>query len=99
MKIAAVLFILSVYYIASTEQAAGPTGVHTYPSRSWEEMQRKAQWGMVEMNGYVMAYPGAEAQFDVPTDPQEIINVQTRSVMKVRTVHSSACSCFFSCWD
>ena len=50
MKIAAVLFILSVCYIASTEQAAVPTGVHTYPmaSRSWNEMEHKAQQGMEE---------------------------------------------------
>ena len=35
-------------------------------------MQHKSQRGMVEINGYVMAYPGAEAQFDVPMDLQEI---------------------------
>ena len=46
MKIAAVLFILSVCYIASTEQAAVPAGVHTYPSRSWKEMEHKAQQGI-----------------------------------------------------
>ena len=38
MKIAAVLFILSVYYIANTEQAAYP--------RSWEEMEHRAQEGI-----------------------------------------------------
>jgi hypothetical protein len=49
MKIAAVLFILSVCYIASTEQAAiaAPAGpgvnINTYPSRPWKEMERKAQ--------------------------------------------------------
>ena len=44
MKIAAVLFILSVCYIASTEQAAAPAGVHTYPSRSSrKEIERKAR--------------------------------------------------------
>ena len=48
MKIAAVLFILSVCYIASTEQAAVPAGVHTYPSRPWKEMEHKAQQGMEE---------------------------------------------------
>ncbi len=44
MKIAAVLFILSACYIANTEQAAAPAGVHTYPfpSRSWKEMEHKA---------------------------------------------------------
>ena len=42
MKIAAVLFILSVCYIVSTEQAAAPTGVHTYPSRQWKEMEHMA---------------------------------------------------------
>ena len=35
MKIAAVLCILSVYYIAGTEQAAYP--------RSWEELQREIE--------------------------------------------------------
>ena len=35
MKIAAVLFILSVYCIAGTEQAAYP--------RSWEELQREIE--------------------------------------------------------
>ena len=48
MKIAAVLFILSVCYIASTEQAAIPAGVHTYPSKPWKEMQHKAQQEMEE---------------------------------------------------
>ena len=48
MKFAAVLFILSVHYIASTEQAPAPDGVHTYPSRSWKEMGRKAEQGMEE---------------------------------------------------
>ena len=44
MKIAAVLFILSVCYIASTEQAAVPAGVLTYPSRSSrKEMERKTR--------------------------------------------------------
>ena len=44
MKIAAVLFILSVCYIASKEQAAVPAGVHTYPSRSLrKEMERKTR--------------------------------------------------------
>ena len=50
MKIAAVLFILSVYYIANTEQAAiAAPGVRPYP-RSWDELQRKAQQGMAKMN-------------------------------------------------
>jgi Skp family chaperone for outer membrane proteins len=48
MKTAVVLFILTVCYIASTEQAAAPvpTGMHTYPSRSWKEMEHKIQQGM-----------------------------------------------------
>jgi hypothetical protein len=47
MKNAAVLFILSVCYIASTEQAAALAGVrHTYPSRSWKEMEHKIQQGL-----------------------------------------------------
>ena len=72
MKIAAVLFILSGYYIASTEQAAGPTGVHTYP-RSWEEMQRKARQGMKYFKMNSEAYPGAKAaQVNIPTNPQEL---------------------------
>ena len=62
MKIAAVLFILSVCYIAGTEQAAVPAGVHTYPSRSWhKEMERKAQQGMKDfkMNAEEYVYPQA----------------------------------------
>ena len=70
MKTAATLFILSVCYIASTEQAQiVPPSVHTYP-RSWEIMQRETQRGMANMNA--AAYPGAKAQFDIPTDPQEL---------------------------
>ena len=75
MKIAAVLFILSVCYIASTEQAAVPTGVHTYayPSRPWKEMQRKAQQGMEEFNMKAKAFSqNTKAQVDVPTNPQEL---------------------------
>ena len=72
MKIAAVLFILSVYYIASTEQAAGPAGVHTYP-RSWEEMQHKARQGMKNFKMNAEAYPRAKAaQVNIPTNLQEL---------------------------
>ena len=39
MKIAAVLFILSVCYIASTEQAAAPAGMQ----RGMEEFNMKAE--------------------------------------------------------
>ena len=58
MKIAAVLFILSVCYIASTEQAAAPAGVHTYPSRPWpwKEMERKAQRGMEDFKMKAKAF-------------------------------------------
>jgi hypothetical protein len=58
MKIAAVLFILSVCYIASTEQAAiaapVPAGVHTYPypNRSWKEIEHKT--GQQGMEGFEM---------------------------------------------
>ena len=81
MKIAAVLFILSVYYIADTEQAARPTGpgVHsmTYPAGpgSMEEMQRKAEEAMREFQrkaGSLGNGERAKVQFDVPTDPQEL---------------------------
>ncbi len=71
MKIPAVLFTLSVCYIASTEQAAVlPAGVHQqlYPSRSWnsKEMADKAQQGMEEFK--------MEAQnADIPTDPAELL--------------------------
>ena len=72
MKIAAVLVILSVYYIASTEQrASGPAGVY----KTLEEMERDAQQGMKD---FQMNYAGkafsqnAEAQLDVPTNPQEL---------------------------
>ena len=75
MKTAAVLFILSVCYIASTEQATAPAGVHTYPmaSRSWKEMQHKAQQGMEEFKVKAKAFSeNAKAQVNVPTDPQEL---------------------------
>ena len=63
-------------YIASTEQAAAPTGVHTYPmaSRSWKEMERKAQQGMEEfkMKAIEAFSENAKTQVDVPTNPQEL---------------------------
>ena len=67
MKIAAVLFILSVCYIASTEQAMTP-------SRSWNEMERKAQQGMEEFKAKAKAFSemAKAAQVDVPTDPQQL---------------------------
>ena len=68
MKIAAVLLILSVCYIAGTEQAAAPAGVHTYPSRPWKEMERKAQ---PEMEEFRMKTQNAEAA-QIPTDPEEL---------------------------
>ena len=72
MKTAAVVFILSVYYIASTDQAAGPAGVHTYP-RSWEDMQHKARQGMKNFKMNAEDYPGAEAaQINIPTNRQEL---------------------------
>ena len=69
MKIAAVLFILSVYYIASTEQAAEP--------RSWEEMERRVQLGIkkFKMNAGSLSHDQlqrAKAQYDIPTDPKEL---------------------------
>ena len=69
MKIAATLFILSVCYIASTEQAqiAAPVGVR----RSFQEMQHKAQQGM-NIKTMFENNPRAKAQFDVPTNPQEL---------------------------
>jgi hypothetical protein len=72
MKIAAVLFILSVCYIASTEQAAVlPTDVYQqlYPSRSWnsKKMVHKAQQGMEEFK--MEAQNAKSAQTDIPTVP------------------------------
>ena len=67
MKVAVVLFILSVYYIASTEQAANP--------RSWEEMERRAQQGIkkFKMNGGAAFSQRAKAaQVTIPTDSQEL---------------------------
>jgi hypothetical protein len=74
MKIAPVLFILSACYIASTEQAAVPAGVHTYPSRSWKEMKRKAQQGMEDfkMKAKPFTQCAKAAQLDIPTNPQEL---------------------------
>ena len=71
MKIAAVLFILSVCYMASTEQAAAPAGVHTYPSRPWrEEMERKAQQGMKDLKMNAEGMP-QRAKMAVIRDDQE----------------------------
>ena len=78
MKIAAVLLILSVCYIASTEQAAAPAGVHTYPrpSRPWKDMEHKAQQlqGVEEFRAKAKAFPeiAKAAQVNVPTDPQQL---------------------------
>ena len=72
MKIAAVLFILSVCYIASTEQAAAPTGVYTYPSRPWKEMERKAQQGMEEFNVKAKSFSENAKAAQIPTDPEEL---------------------------
>ena len=81
MKIAAVLFILSVCYIADTEQAAWPAGpgVHsmTHPAGPgpMEEMQRKAKEAMREFQrkaGSLGDGERAKVQFDVPTDPQKL---------------------------
>ena len=69
MKIAAVLFILSVCYIASTEQAAiaAPAGVHTYPSRP-----RKAQQGMEDLKMKAKAFSQNAKAAQIPTDPEEL---------------------------
>ena len=72
MKTAAVLFILSVCYIASTEQAAVPAGVRTYPSRPWKEMERKAQQGMEEFNTKAKAFSDNAKAAQIPTDPEEL---------------------------
>ena len=80
MKIAAVLFILSVCYIASTEQAAAPAGVHTYPSRPWKEMERKAQQGMEEFR---MKAQNAKAA-QIPTDPEELRQCANQDCMPKR---------------
>ena len=81
MKIAAVLFILSVYYIADTEQAAWPAGpgVHsmTHPAGPgpMEEMQRKAEEAMRVFQrkaGSLGNGERAKAQYTIPTDPQEL---------------------------
>jgi hypothetical protein len=73
MKIAAVLFILSVCYIANTEHAAiqaapVPTGVRTYPSRPWKEMKHKAQQGMEDykMKAKAFSQNAKAAQLDDP---------------------------------
>ena len=71
LKIAAVLFILSVCYIASTEQAAVPPGMHTYPSRPWKEMERKAQQGMEEFKMKAKAFYENAKAAQIPTDPED----------------------------
>ena len=89
MKIAAILFILSVCYIASTEQAAAPAGVHPYSSWEWKEMHREPepqpQRDMVKMNDYGMAYPDAEAQFTIPTNREELQQCANQECRKCET--------------
>lgn len=75
MKIAGVLFIISVYYTAITEQrAAAPVRMHT--SRNMlEEMEHKAMQGMKDfkMNAYALSHDQrVKAQFNIPTDPLEL---------------------------
>ena len=72
MKIAAVLFILSMCYIASTEQAAVPAGVHTYPSRPWKEMEHKAQQGMEEFKMKAKSFSENAKAAQIPTDPVQL---------------------------
>ena len=95
MKIAAVLVVLSVYYIASIEQAAAISGVHRYspntqsskeqaagypgvyeyPSKQLKEIQYRLQQAMGDFETSAKALTHdqrAKAQYDVPTDPQEL---------------------------
>jgi hypothetical protein len=77
MKIAAVLFILSVCYIASTEQAAiaapAPAGVYTYPSGPWKEMERKAgQQGMEDFKMKAKDFSQNAKAAQIPTDLQKL---------------------------
>ena len=69
MKIAAVLFILSVCYIASTEQAAIPAGVHAYPSRPWKDMERKAQQGMEEFKAKAKEVDQQGSLYEINIEP------------------------------
>ena len=94
MKIAAILFILSVCYIASTEQAAAPAGVHPYSSWEWKEMHRKPELQpqrdiMVKMNDYGMAYPDAEAQFTIPTNREELQRCANQECRKGEIHHNN----------
>ena len=81
MKIAAVVFILSVYYIADTEPAAWPAGpgvhsmMHPAGPGAMEQMQRKAKEAMREFQRKARSLGNGErakVQFDVPTDPQKL---------------------------
>ena len=79
MKIAAVLFILSVCYIASTEQAAAPAGVHTYPSWSWrKEMEYKAQQGMKDFKMNAEGMPQRAKIVMQAPDPVDPVPVPER---------------------
>lgn len=74
MKIAAILLILCVYYIVSTEQAAVPAmpGVHTYP-RSWKDVQGKVQQGsMKDLKMNAETYPRDKVviQDDITIPPE-----------------------------
>ncbi len=78
MKIAAVLFALSVCCIAIAEQAAAPDhdhGVNAYPSRSWKEMERRVKQGMEVFKARAKAFSqNAQAAqgVNVPTNVQEL---------------------------
>ena len=72
MKNAGVLFILSVCYIASTEQAAVPAGMHTYPSSPWKEMEHKAQQRMEGFKMKAKAFSENAKAAQIPTDPEEL---------------------------
>ena len=72
MKIAAVLFIYSMCYIASTEQAAAPPGIYTYPSRPWKEMEHKTQQRMEEFKMKAKVFSENAKAAQIPTDPEEL---------------------------
>ena len=109
MKIAAVLFILSVYYIADTEQAARPAGpgvhsmMHPAGPGSMEEMQHMTEEAMREFRRKAGALGNGErakAQYNIPTDPKELYECANQDcdseLIKILSI-VAACSVVYLC--
>ena len=86
MKIAAVLVVLSVYYIASTEQAAAISGVHRYSSNAQSSKEQDAGYpGVYEhvpdtqsSMGQDVGYPGV---YEYPSKQLKEIQYRLQQAM------------------